>query len=113
MEAHVRDEWPRYTEEPVTDLPVHPLAPKLNVEQEPGCEIDVHFENEFSDLGQHWNGGRGGGGGRMLTDGLLNFLFDIKLAFLCIPEYSSRGWYLLLFIIISYLLLNILIYYAL
>ena len=53
MEAHVRDEWPRYTEEPVTDLPVHPLAPKLNVEQEPGCEIDVHFENEFSDLGQH------------------------------------------------------------
>ena len=32
MEAHVRDEWPRYTEEPVTDLPVHPLAPKLNVE---------------------------------------------------------------------------------
>ena len=53
MEAHVRDEWPPYTEEPVTDLPVHPLAPKLNVEQEPGCEIDVHFENEFSDLGQH------------------------------------------------------------
>ena len=39
----------------------------------------------------------------MLTDGLLNFLFDIKLAFLCIPEYSSRGWYLLLFIIISFI----------
>ena len=49
----------------------------------------------------------------MLTDGLLNFLFDIKLAFLCIPEYSSRGWYLLFFIMISYLLLNILIYYVL
>ena len=28
----------------------------------------------------------------MLTDGLLNFPFDIKLTFLCIPNYSSRGW---------------------
>ena len=42
----------------------------------------------------------------MLTDGLLNFLFDIKLAFLCIPEYSSRGWYLLLCILISYFIIK-------
>ena len=28
----------------------------------------------------------------MLTDGLLSFPFDIKLAFLCIPDYSTRGW---------------------
>ena len=30
MEAHVRDERPRYTEELVTDLLVHPLAYTLS-----------------------------------------------------------------------------------
>ena len=28
MEAHVRDKWPRYTEEPVTDLPGPPPRPQ-------------------------------------------------------------------------------------